>query len=348
VKHRHKEWIIAAVTFVGGLYFFLEFILPDMLAAMLPEDTLPQTLWGFRFDEIHDSISRGVQLVAVMAIGLGIYNILRVHGAKIIRSRRGSLNSVALLLGFFAVVAFECVDLVNFEIAERAGRSVESCEEFAQRIASGRVSADRISSLKDALGEFRRAVEERRIFPHASEDAKKALLAEVDKVALDYLSKDSARTADGGELEKLTSGLKNLSSQTRRISRESYAGTWAIKANHFIFAAFFTPLGSAMFSLLAFYIATAAYRSFRIRSLEALVMMIPALVVMLGQIPHGPLYVWEALPRVRFWLLENVSTPAFRAISFGALIASLAMAVRMWLSLEKSPLTSADSGGEEQ
>ena len=108
------------------------------------------------------------------------------------------------------------------------------------------------------------------------------------------------------------------------------------------------PLGSAMFSLLAFYIVTAAYRSLRIRSLEALVMMIPALIVMLGQIPHGPLYVSESLPDIRRWLLENLNTAAFRAIFFGSAIAGLAMAIRMWLSLEKSPLSSdVDSEGSK-
>jgi hypothetical protein len=102
---------------------------------------------------------------------------------------------------------------------------------------------------------------------------------------------------------------------------------------------FFFPLGAAMFSLLAFYIASAAFRSFRIRSLEALFMMLAAVVVMLGQIPHGPLYISESLPGMRLWLLENLSTPAFRAIYFGAAVAGLALAVRMWLSLERSPLS---------
>ena len=109
-----------------------------------------------------------------------------------------------------------------------------------------------------------------------------------------------------------------------------------------MYEAFFVPLGSAMFALLAFYVATAAYRSFRIRSFEASIMMLAAIVVMLGQIPHGPLYISPALPAVRRWLLMNVSTPTFRAIYFGAAVAGLAMAVRMWLSLEKGPLQSDD------
>ena len=45
---------------------------------------------------------------------------------------------------------------------------------------------------------------------------------------------------------------------------------------------------------------------------------------------------WEHLPTVRNWMLSRVSTPAFRGIGFGAAIAGLAMAVRMWLSLDRA------------
>ena len=109
----------------------------------------------------------------------------------------------------------------------------------------------------------------------------------------------------------------------------------------FLFSGLFNNLGSAMFSLLAFYIAGAAYRSFRVQSVEASLMMLAALVVMIGQIPLG-FYITEHFPTVRNWLMTQVSTPGIRAIIFGILVAMLVTAVRMWLSLEKS---SSKSGG---
>jgi hypothetical protein len=96
-----------------------------------------------------------------------------------------------------------------------------------------------------------------------------------------------------------------------------------------------------MFSLLAFYIASAAYRSFRVQNVEAGLMMAAALLVMLGQIPLG-FFIHEEIPRVRNWLLTRVSTPAFRGIIFGSSIAGLTMGVKMWLSLER---TGARGGG---
>lgn len=106
---------------------------------------------------------------------------------------------------------------------------------------------------------------------------------------------------------------------------------------------FYTSLSASMFSLLAFYIAGAAYRAFRLKSREAGLLMLSALIVMLGQIPVtvalldplcARLGIAGGISGIRLWLLSYVSTPAFRGIAIGAGIAGLAMATRMWLSLE--------------
>jgi hypothetical protein len=106
----------------------------------------------------------------------------------------------------------------------------------------------------------------------------------------------------------------------------------------------FVSLGSAMFSLLAVYIAAAAYRAFRLKSGEAALMMIFAVMVMIGQTPLAaglvdPILrlvgITEGVTAIRAWVLVYVNTPAFRAIELGSAIAGLAMGFRVWLSMER-------------
>ncbi len=117
-------------------------------------------------------------------------------------------------------------------------------------------------------------------------------------------------------------------------------------------------LDAAMFSLIAFYIFSAAYRAFRIRSVEASILMFTAMVVMIGVVPLGAYIsytllglpqgpapadadLWTrilhsaGLPTIANWVLTTLNAPVQRAIEFGVGIGGLAMAIRLWLSLER-------------
>ncbi len=112
-----------------------------------------------------------------------------------------------------------------------------------------------------------------------------------------------------------------------------------------LFDGLLTPLQSTTFALLGFYIVTAAYRAFRIRTVEAGLMTVIAFLVMLGQVPLGqaitngipPDGVWASLrlENVANWLLTVPNTAATRGILFGAVTGSFALSLRVWLSLER-------------
>jgi hypothetical protein len=106
-------------------------------------------------------------------------------------------------------------------------------------------------------------------------------------------------------------------------------------------------LDATMFSIIAFYIVSAAYRAFRIRSVEATILLVAAALVMLGNVPIGQaLTNWipddklSVLTNLRLenvgqWILKKASSPATQAIDFGLGVGALATSLRLWLSLER-------------
>ncbi len=112
-----------------------------------------------------------------------------------------------------------------------------------------------------------------------------------------------------------------------------------------LFVGGLVSLDATMFSIVAFYIVSAAYRAFRIRSVEATLLLATAIIVMLGQIGLGEMLtswipltgVWHNLriEEVRLWILTIPNSAVTRAISFGLGIGGLAVALRIWLGLER-------------
>lgn len=107
--------------------------------------------------------------------------------------------------------------------------------------------------------------------------------------------------------------------------------------NQNLYDSIISPLGAAMFAILAFYIASAAYRAFRMRSLEASVMLFAAILVMLGKAPIGEL-LWKQFPEISTWLVNIPNTVGQRAIMIGAAIGGFATSLRILLGIERGHL----------
>ncbi len=103
------------------------------------------------------------------------------------------------------------------------------------------------------------------------------------------------------------------------------------------------PLQAATFSLLAFYVATAAYRGFRLRSLESIAFIMAAMVVLLGQVPVGR-YVSEFIPAAKDWILDVPATAGLRGIIIGIALGTIATGVRVLMGFDR-PYSGA--GGSE-
>jgi len=105
-----------------------------------------------------------------------------------------------------------------------------------------------------------------------------------------------------------------------------------------------TPLASTVFSILAFYIASAAYRAFRARSFEATLMLLAAICVMVGRIPFGEMLsrsIPDSLHFLRIdeitqWLFRVPVAAAKRAILLGIALSSATLSLRIILGIERT------------
>jgi hypothetical protein len=105
----------------------------------------------------------------------------------------------------------------------------------------------------------------------------------------------------------------------------------------------YDPLSSTMFSLLAFFITSAAYRAFRARSTEAALLLGAAVLVMLGQVPVGAA-IWGpdsflgGFPGVKDWIMDVPNLAGKRAILMGAALGAISTGLRVILGLERAHL----------
>jgi hypothetical protein len=110
----------------------------------------------------------------------------------------------------------------------------------------------------------------------------------------------------------------------------------------------YSTMSATMFSLLAFFIASAAFRAFRIRTLEAGLLAAAALIVMLGRVPIGDYithylpWKWAQISAVQQWIMDNPQNSAKRAILMGAAMGVMATGLRVILGIERSYLSGED------
>jgi hypothetical protein len=353
-----RSLLIKLVTFLGGIYFVLEFLLPKI------------ALEKIGIADFHDSITNWFITVSSMALGLGIINLLTVHGSRIIYMRHDWVYSVVLLLGMFSMGFISILE--------------------AKSSTSGSAEQERTSLLADfgldIVAQYRG---ENNVGVLPAIERKNILLKEVDAYLLEtsvkltaikqrvLIEKKSEIAANSEEfpvkelshwpayIKEVEQGVARLKAAVAEVGEQSTLEKQSIpeklillsdairasgvfksqllrevvkagvisKLNILLIEGVFSALGAAMFSLLSVYIAAAAFRAFRICTFESSLMMGAAVIVILGQTSFG-LWVWEGMPALRQWLMEVPNAAAFRAIKIGSSVAALVLAFRMWLSIE--------------
>jgi len=111
-----------------------------------------------------------------------------------------------------------------------------------------------------------------------------------------------------------------------------------------IFTYVFGALQSTMYSLLAFFIASAAFRAFKAKTVEATLLLVTAFIVMFGQAPLGEL-IWNGLGLnqllpidrlINYWILGGFNTAGQRAILLGAAVGVISVGMKIILGIERT------------
>ena len=113
----------------------------------------------------------------------------------------------------------------------------------------------------------------------------------------------------------------------------------------------FSPLQSTMFSLLAFFVASASYRAFRAKTKEATLLLAAATIILVGRTPLGhyltfwlpePLQFFH-IPNLSGWILGTPNLAGQRAIIIGIALGIISTSLKIILGIERSYLGAKDS-----
>jgi hypothetical protein len=97
------------------------------------------------------------------------------------------------------------------------------------------------------------------------------------------------------------------------------------------------PMSSTMFSLLAFFVASASYRAFRARNIEAALLLVAGILVMIGRVPIGDM-IWSRFPDVADWIMNIPNAAGQRAILIGIALGVVSTSLRLLLGIERTYL----------
>lgn len=104
-----------------------------------------------------------------------------------------------------------------------------------------------------------------------------------------------------------------------------------------------TPLGSTMYSILAFFITSAAFRAFRARNIESSIVLVAGTIMVLGNAPLVTNYI-PIIADISLWIRSYPNMATMRGVMIGAALGSIALAVRTLMGIERGYLR---GGGEE-
>ena len=270
------------------------------------------TLFGWFVDQpdiksfVDDDATQWYDILASFAIFLGALNLLKLQFQKIIKRKNGWQYSIFAIGGF--IFAFT----VGFLMRGAYTVNINAAGETPQAVAQ--VLAEEVGVTAEASEILLGLIEE---------DAPLAL----DKV---HFTGKSVTVAANRLIENGADAEIIPAAWGAHLTKKDSLFNW-------MFFKIFTPLSATMFALLAFLVASASYRAFRIRNFEATLLLVSGIIIMLGRVPIGSkisswfvLYVLALLLGVivNSWKRNRILT--FSTVGIGIIIVTIAGIYMGW------------------
>lgn len=151
-------------------------------------------------------------------------------------------------------------------------------------------------------------------------------------------------------------GLVGAFAACMRAKSQSVGPDGLMSSQGWVIQYVFTPVNATMFATLGFYVASAAFRTFRLKSLESGILMAAALILVFGRVPLGE-HLWSQLwhgglaydpwmdgarpnsmSAITDWIMSVPGMAGKRGIMFGIVLGSIATALKIILGIERAYL----------
>ena len=219
------------------------------------------TLFGWFVDEpsiksfVDDDATQWFDILASFAIFLGALNLLKLQAMKVMKKQKGWPYAALAIVGFIFSFTAGFILLGSYHV---------EITQFDNPTAVAGVLADEINLDEKSTENILKAVP----------------TGDTYTIDAPYFTKGGAeRVVDGINAAGGTASI-NATEWGSHISTRGSLFNW-------MFRFVFTPLSATMFALLAFFVASASYRAFKIRNFEATLLLISGIIIMLGRVPVG-------------------------------------------------------------